>query len=345
MRYIAHLPDVTRKAVRQIHSLSQTVGYQISTHHIPDVWLETEGEDITIAVLDTGCQADHEDLQGSVPSGINFTTNDKKDFSDRDGHGTHCSGIISANNNTIGIVGVAPKAKIMAMKVLGDDGSGTYEWIISGIMRAVSKKVDIISMSLGGSDYYDRLHDAVRHAYKKGIPIICAAGNSGNIHQLDYPGRYPETISIGALNKDNIRAEFSQTGEKLDFMAPGVDILSTVPVNQYQSMSGTSMATPWAAGIVALIISKHRKSGGGTPINGVEDIKEHLRKTAIDMGDLGKDEFTGFGLIDVDKMLSSMQSDNAGNLEIPDHIPDSPKSVEERLEELEARLVALEMKG
>ena len=229
---------------------------------------------------------------------------------------THVTGIITANNNDLGVVGVAPKAKVVCIKVLGDNGSGAYKWISRGIEEAIARNVDIISMSLGGPFDESGLHAAIKRAYENNIPIICAAGNAGDVHNLDYPGRYTETISIGALNADNIRAEFSQTGRNLDFMAPGVDILSTVPVNSYSVMSGSSMSCPWAAGVVALMLSKHHKKGGSTPVNTVEDVREHLKKTAIDLQDAGRDPKTGFGLIDVGHSVGLMKT--ADN--IPDHI-------------------------
>jgi len=284
----------------------QIIGYQISTHNIPSLWHETQGEGITIAVLDTGYH-EHIDMQGSIDPGTNMS--DSATIDDADSHSTHCSGIITANNNEIGIVGVAPKAKVISVKVLSDDGSGDYEWVANGIRWAVDHDVDIISMSLGGDHDSPDVNQAVKYAYDKNIPIIAAAGNYGDVGELDYPGRYAETISIGALDINKIRAGFSQTGPNLDFMAPGVNILSTIPINAYAVYSGTSMATPWAAGVVALMMAKHRTIGGNTPLEGVEHVREHLKKTAIDMDQAGKDDKTGYGLIDVQKAIEAIQAD------------------------------------
>lgn len=274
-------------------ALGQYLGYQLVNYNIPEMWKETKGEGITIAVLDTGCDTNHRDLSGSFVNSA----------SDGHGHGTHVSGIITANNNQLGISGVAPEAKILVVKVLDDNGFGSSRSVADGIQTAIDHNVDIISMSLGGPSPMDDIHFAIKKAYDKGIPVICAAGNAGDIGHLAYPGSYQETISIGALDKKNLRAWFSQTGPSLDFMAPGVSVLSTIPGNRWQFMSGSSMACPWAAGVVALMISKHRKHGGRTPLDSVEDVRDHLRKTSIDIDDVGFDQNTGFGLIDVREAL------------------------------------------
>jgi subtilisin family serine protease len=347
-----YLPPVIRGKELLITTFSQTVGYQISTHNIPDIWAQTQGEGIKIAVLDTGCDREHEDIVGGVVGGENVSaedeirrycrqTNNKNrcrkylkkirgNYKDGDGHGTHVSGIIRATNNTFGIVGVAPKVSLYTIKVLDDNGLGTYDGIALGIQQALDQGCDIINMSLGGSESASLLHDAIKEAYNVGVPVICAAGNSGDVRKAEFPARYPETIAIGALNKENLRAEFSQTGGNLDFMAPGVDILSLIPGGRYQVMSGTSMATPWVTGVVALMMAKHRKYGGQTPVETVEDVKEHLRKTAIDFGDAGKDREYGFGLVDVQKAINELSDE------------DLKLTLEERVELLESKVLQLE---
>jgi subtilisin family serine protease len=242
------------------------------------------------------------DIQRTKQSIRNLST----DVTDYNGHGTVCTGIIRASNNNIGIVGVAPRTNIIVIKALYGDGSGSYEDIANAILSAINMQADVINMSLGGRLDHPALKNAILTAYEANIPIICAAGNSGNINVIDYPAAYPQTISVGALNQNNLRAPFSSTGRRLDFMAPGVSIISTYPTNKYAVMSGTSMSTPWVAGVVALLISKHRKYGGATPVNTVEHVREHLSKTAIDIGVAGKDIMTGYGIIDVRKALSML---------------------------------------
>lgn len=215
---------------------------------------------------------------------------------------TATTGIVGARNNSIGVVGIAPLCSIIPIKVLDDDGTGSFDNIIRGLYKAIELKADVINMSLGSPAGSPQLYQAIKDVYKAGIPMICAAGNSG-IKMLDFPARYTETISVGAIDKNNVRASFSQMGETLDFVAPGVDIISTVPNNRYQSMSGSSMSAPWVTGVIALLLAKHRLSIGKTPINNVEDVREHLRKTCIDLGTPGRNSQTGWGLIDVRKWM------------------------------------------
>lgn len=281
---------------------SQESGYQVIDYKLPEVWADTQGEGIKIAVLDTGCQVTHPDLVGSFIEGGPHNG----DF-DGHGHGTHCCGIISGNNNNLGIVGVAPKVTLIPIKVLDDDGSGSFSGIVDGVNAAINSGADIISMSLGAAYDYTPLRDVIRKAYDLGIPTVAAAGNSGNVGVLDYPGNYPETISVGALDINKLRAGFSQTGKNLDFMAPGVDVLSCVPTDEYQYMSGTSMATPWLAGVLALILSKHRQHGGSTPVDTVEQMRDHLKRIAVDLDTVGHDQNTGWGLIDVNKAIEEIK--------------------------------------
>ena len=300
-----YLPYINRGPIKNsdgFSAKSQQFGYQIIDYKLPEIWSKTQGEGIKIAVLDTGCQVSHPDLAGSFVSGSTHNRDE-----DRHGHGSHCCGIISGNNNDLGIVGVAPKVVLEPIKVLGDDGSGSFSGVTNGVLEAIDLGADIISMSLGAAYNYRPLRDAIRKAYDLGIPTIAAAGNSGNTGKLDYPGNYAETISVGALDNKKLRAGFSQTGANLDFMAPGVSILSCIPGGEYQYMSGTSMATPWLAGVLALIISKHRMHGGGTPVDTVEQMREHLKRVAVDLEDVGRDRNTGWGLIDVGRAIDEIR--------------------------------------
>lgn len=302
-----YLPSLRRKRLFSARSTNQSVGYQILAYNIPNVWSQTQGEGVVIAVLDTGCQTNHPDLIGATVQPWNVYTNGPT-VTDIDGHGTHIAGTIAARNNGLGMVGVAPMATIMPIKVLNDEGYGTFSDIARGIRLAVDRGAHVINMSLGGEEGSQELHDACRYAYANNVPVLCAAGNSGDVEALEYPAAYDETISIGAIDRLNLRADFSTTGLGLDFVAPGVDIYAPVPVNQWQLMSGTSMATAWASGVVALMIAKHRKYGGSTPINNVEDVREHLKATAIDLEAAAYDTKTGFGLIDVEKALENKVS-------------------------------------
>lgn len=210
---------------------------------------------------------------------------------------THVAGIVGASNNAIGVVGVAPKAKILPIKILDRFGNGNFDNVAKGIRAAIGK-ADIMVMSLGCPTPLATVRKAIQEATKKGIPIFCAAGNAGNIGNIFYPARYPETIAIGGIDANFKRANFSNTGENLDFMAPAVDILSTVPQNWYAVLSGTSQGAPFAAGIAALALSYVRNNKTNIKLNSVDDYRNLFKKHTLSIKDTNVDKyFQGFGII------------------------------------------------
>lgn len=283
----------------QSASSGQKVDWGVNLVQAPQVWSMTKGEGIKVAVLDTGIDATHPDLAPNFKKGRNFTTSNPDDYLDRQGHGTHCAGIIAGCDNMVGIVGVAPLAELYVAKVLGDQGNGGISAIVKGIDWAIEEKVDVISMSLGCSkDPGPALHDAIKRARAAGIVIVAASGNE-NTH-VGWPAVYEEVISVGAVDQTFGRADFSNFGQELDVTAPGVDILSTYPTNQYAKLSGTSMATPIVAGVVALITSFCRKMGlVATP----DKIVQMITERSVDMGHEGHDDMFGNGLINVFRMI------------------------------------------
>lgn len=240
----------------------------------PESWAKGyTGQGVVVAVLDTGVDINHEDLKNNIWTntsddnqdgyvddihGWNFV-DDNNDVMDRDGHGTHVSGSIAAERNDKGATGVAYNAKIMPVKVLDDNGSGSYDNISKGIYYAVDHGADIINLSLGGGGGNKMMQDALEYASNKGVIVVMAAGNSGASSPI-YPARYAEKtgVAVGAVDRDGSLASFSnRAGNKeLTYVtAPGVSIYSTVPDNGYASYSGTSMATPHAVGVIALMLS------------------------------------------------------------------------------------------
>ena len=226
----------------------------------PKVWDKTKGKGMTIAILDTGCDLTHPDLKERIIGGRNFTNDDNGNqdvYRDYNGHGTHVAGTIAATQNQKGVVGVAPEANLLIVKVLDKNGSGQYEWIINGINYAIEQKVDIISMSLGGPEDVSELHEAIQKAVENHILVVCAAGNEGDgqdaTNEFDYPGSYNEVISVGAINLDRRISDFSNSNNEVDLVAPGESILSTYLDGKYAKLSGTSMATPHVSGALALI--------------------------------------------------------------------------------------------
>lgn len=233
----------------------------------PEMWAKGfTGQGVKIAVIDTGCDVTHPDLAGQIIGGKNFTSEDKKNaniYLDYNGHGTHVAGIIAAKKNDTGVVGAAPNAKLLILKALDKNGQGSYANIVKAINYAVSQKVDIISMSLGGPTDSLLLRNAVKKAVDANICVVCAAANSGDgkpeTSEYAYPACYNEVVSVGAMDLYQNVAAFSNSNNQVDLIAPGVDVLSTLPGNKYGMLSGTSMATPYVSGALALIIEWGKK--------------------------------------------------------------------------------------
>ncbi|NET48882.1 MAG: S8 family peptidase [Merismopedia sp. SIO2A8] len=261
---------------------------------IPNVWSQTMGQGIKIAVLDTGIDLDHPDLVDGIIDTKDFTGDGVEDIN---GHGTHCAGIIGARLNNVGFVGVAPRSELLIAKVLGNDGSGAFAWIADGVLWAVEQGADIISMSLGGPVSSHRLYQAIQVALAKGVMVICAAGNEGSLFQnsIGYPGRYGGVITVASHDENGNRSGFSSRGGEIDVMGPGSNIWSTYVDGGYAELSGTSMATPFVAGLSALLLSKHRQPGNSnnTPIDNNEDLKNHLLRMAAHPGYHSNE--TGYG--------------------------------------------------
>ena len=248
---------------------------------LPKVWSKSRGHGTRIAVLDTGVDPDHIDLKDAIDDTEDFT---QEGVEDLNGHGTHCAGIIAARLNSVGLVGVAPDARLLIAKVLDNNGGGpslteVASRIASGIDWAVKNDADIISLSLGLPASDMKLFVAVHRALSEGITVVCSAGNEGSIftNGIGYPGRYGSVITVAAHDPNGNPAGFSSRGGEIDLMAPGTHIWSTYKNSSYAELSGTSMSAPFVAGICALILGKHKQSGPHqTPIENSEDMREHL---------------------------------------------------------------------
>lgn len=263
-------------------------------------WEKSRGEGVSVAVLDTGICVNHPDLRQNIAGTANFSKS-KYDVEDQSGHGSHVAGTIAAVDNGIGMIGVAPEAKIYAAKVLNDDGSGGMSNIIRGIRWAIAQGVDIINLSLGTqSQPSEELHEAVKEAVRQGVLIVAAAGNENST--IGWPARYPETICVSAVDEKDSRASFSNTGVENIIAAPGVDITSTYKKNLYAKLSGTSMACPIISGAAALYISYIKKTEYRKPT--VKEIHEALKRAVDDVGEPGKDEDFGNGIINLAKLFT-----------------------------------------
>jgi subtilisin family serine protease len=220
-------------------------------------WDYTAGEGVKVAIVDTGMDYTHPELAPNYKGGYNVVlgTNDPMDDQ---GHGTHVSGTIGAVKNLDGVVGVAPKVDLYAVKVLDKNGSGQYSWIVSGIEWAIEHNMDVINMSLGGGSGTQALAQVMTAAKKAGVTVVCAAGNDSG--PVNYPAKYPEAIAVSASNSSDALAYFSSRGPEIAVIAPGMSIYSTRKGGGYTSMSGTSMACPHVAGLAALAVGAGAKN-------------------------------------------------------------------------------------
>lgn len=261
---------------------------------------------VTIAVLDTGINANHEDLQASIVPGYNFIDNNNNPV-DGHGHGTHVAGIAAAiTNNGKGIAGVAGGAKIMPVKVMNDSGSGDYASIINGIKYAADHGAQVISMSLGGPGYSQAMQDAIDYAISRGASVVAASGNSNSA--VAFPGNCDGVITVGAVDSNNQRASFSNYGPEMDVVAPGVNIISSYKgnANSYTAMSGTSMATPFVAGVTALVRAAN-------PSLTSAQVTQIIDQAATDLGTAGFDNYYGYGLVDANKAVDLALQGQTGN--------------------------------
>jgi len=261
---------------------------------------------VTVAVLDTGIDYRHPDLQGHVLIGWNFAAGNN-DILDRFGHGTHVSGIIGASsNNSQGVVGVAPKVKLMGIKVLGDDGRGSTAAVVGGIKYAADYGAKVINMSLGSPDTTvdPAIQAAIAYANQKGVVVIAAAGN--NRGDVGSPANDPGAIAVSSTSQFlwfEYLSWFSNRGPKVEVSAPGGSIWSTVPLDAnktgstgYGKLSGTSMAAPVIAGAAAVVIARH-------PNWSARQVHQAIDSAVLDKGSTGRDSRYGYGRIDLSKLM------------------------------------------
>ena len=288
-----------------------------TTAQFPTAWGVTQGSsDLIIAVVDTGIDLDHPDLDCTVSngadkivSGFNFV-DDTNNPDDNYGHGTHVAGTIAAcTNNGIGGAVSAPNVRLMPVKVLNSSGSGSYSDVADGIIYAADNGAKIINLSLGGSASSDVLEDAVAYASNKGVLVIAASGNANT--GIYYPAAYSQVMAVGATDSNDVRASFSNYGTGLDVVAPGDFIYSTV-IGNYGYSSGTSMAAPHVSGLAGLIWSAE-------PGLSNTEIRQIIRDTADDLGTTGYDIYYGYGRINAWNALESyatvdVQYGNGGDI-------------------------------
>ncbi len=259
-----------------------------------------KGTGVKAAVIDSGIDYNHEDLDANFAGGYDFV-NDDTDPMDDNGHGTHVSGTVAAEDNDTGVVGAAPEAALYGLKVLNENGSGSWSDVIAALEWAVDNGLQVTNNSYGsGKDPGSTVQAAFDNSAAAGVLHIAAAGNSGNPpgkgDKVGYPARYDSVVAVAATDKDDERASFSSTGPDVELAAPGVDIPSTLLGGGYGEKSGTSMASPHAAGTAALVIAAGISDADGDG-NINDDVRQVLQDTADDLGEAGRDEKYGYGLV------------------------------------------------
>ncbi|WP_338554009.1 S8 family peptidase [Paenibacillus sp. KS-LC4] len=220
----------------------------------PQAWGMTTGHRIKIGVIDTGVDFSHPDLRQSLSRGINLLNRSMLPHDDN-GHGTHIAGTIAAANQLQGMIGIAPRAQIYPVKAFDHNGSAFVSDIILGIDWCVRNRVHIINMSFGMKTRSKALLTAITNAYNAGIIVVASSGNDGKRRSVDYPARYPQTISVGATTRLRRVAPFTNRGTHIDIYAPGDKIVSAWLRGKYHEMSGTSMATSHVSGAIALLLA------------------------------------------------------------------------------------------
>lgn len=268
----------------------------------PPAWRYSTGAGVRVAVLDTGIAPKHPDLQ--VWGGVSFVPGVVPWFDDN-GHGTHVAGTVAALRNGLGVVGVAPHARLYAVKVLDRSNRGRISWVLNGLAWCARTGMHVVNLSLSSDarthdprDYSVAYERAAWRLRQLGALPVAAAGNTGHTSApyVGNPARCPSYMAVGAVDCNRHRASFSSYGPQVEICAPGVSVWSTYPAATYRQMSGTSMAAPHVSGVAALV--KRRRPGwsGST-------IRVHLRHTAVDLGAPGRDWFYGHGLVNAFRAL------------------------------------------
>lgn len=304
------------------YPFNETIRFNMANINAPDAWeCGITGGGVTIAVVDTGVDLDHVDLVGNMVPGASFVPG-VVSADDDNGHGTHVAGSAAAVGNNGGVIGVAPKANIMPVKALDATGSGFFSWIADGIIWAVDNGADIINLSLGGPQGSFTIDSALQYAQNAGVLIVAAAGNCGDGANLSigcsfedqpwYPAWRAETIAVAAVDSNNVQSYFSTSGSYVELSAPGESIYSTVSGNGYTTFSGTSQAAPHVAGLAALVWANE-------PTLTLQQVRDRLTSTAVDLGPAGRDNQYGYGLIDAAAALGLPATTASGG-------PDSAES-------------------
>ena len=258
-----------------------------------------KGTGVRVAIIDTGIDYTHPDLRDAYAGGYDFYSNDS-DPMDEFWHGTHVAGIVGARANDTGAIGVAPECRLYGLKCCGKDGGGSFGAVVAALQWCVDNKMQVANISLGSGGYPGQyVENACAAAQAAGVVLVAAAGNSGMAASpggstVIYPAAFTTCISVAAVDGSDNRAGFSSTGPRVDVAAPGAGIYSCLPGPSYGYLSGTSMASPHVAGVMALALKR-----GYTPAQA----RARLFSTALDLGAVGRDEHYGYGRVQADRLI------------------------------------------
>ncbi len=255
---------------------------------------EVTGAGVKVAVIDTGIEFAHPDLKNNL-AGLSVTYVARtSSANDDNGHGTHVAGIIAAEDNSEGVIGVASGATLYAVKVLDKRGSGYLSNIAQGIVWAGDEGMHIANLSLGAPSGSSTLYNACTYATNLGVLLVAASGNEGDgsasTSEVLYPAAYGNVLSVGATDSGDNLAWFSNTNSDVELSAPGVSVLSTYKGQTYKTLSGTSMASPHVAGVAALIWAEDAYEGRTS-------VLQELLTRFDDAGTSGRDNGFGFGIV------------------------------------------------
>jgi subtilisin family serine protease len=266
---------------------NQEIPWNISKVDADLAWTTTMGKAVRVAICDTGIDLDHPDLIENIAGEVNLI-HKKKSGDDDSGHGTHVAGVVAAADNQIGVVGVGPEIALYAVKVLDNKGRGWLSDLIDAFDWCIANDIQVINMSFGTSNDSPSFHEAVQRVFETGIVQVASAGNNGQEGgDISFPARYPETITVSAVDMFGNFAPFSSYGAEIDLTAPGVDIRSTYDDGDYEIFDGTSMSAPHVTGAAALILTtfpKRKFDENGDGIWNPAEVKIKLKQTALHLG-------------------------------------------------------------
>jgi len=283
---------------------SETLTWGIERIFADLAWSKSKGNGIKVAILDTGIDLDHPDLQSNIKGNSNFIK-PKKGGDDDNGHGTHVAGITAAVDNDICVIGTGPEISLYAIKVLDKKGNGYLSDLIDALNWSVENGIQVINMSFGSITDNASFDEAINKAYTAGITMLASAGNNGSSGgTIEYPAKYPEVIAVSAMDQFNRFAAFSSYGLEIDLIAPGVNILSTYKKGSLAYMEGTSMAAPFVTGTVALLLTTPSQSEYDLDHDNRWDPNEILLKLKATAENLGLPAVQqGKGLIRADQVV------------------------------------------